>query len=157
MGRFNPSIFTPDWLERNELIGSEDADKARDRGTMVVTRQISRFETDWFVLQVTDQQFSITSNGVLTPGVKDLAVGALSLLPHTPVTALGINFFAHYKIGLISDFHKIGDALAPKNIWKELFPGEDRSAGMIDVTIVIEPFKRGDQPTTPDKKRLTGC
>ena len=154
IGSFNPAIFTPDWLEKHELIGSEDADKAR-QGAMVVAREAAQFETDWFVLQVTPEQFSITSNGALSPGLKDLAVGALTLLPHTPATAMGINFFAHYKLPTTADYHKVGDVLAPKDIWLAHFPGEDRSAGMVDVTIVIEPSKRGEKPKTPDKKRIT--
>jgi len=154
LGAFNPAIFTPDWLEHHKLIGGEDADKAR-QGAIVVSRQISRFETDWFVLQVTDEQFSVTSNGPLAPAIKDLAVGALSLLPHTPVRALGVNFFAHYKMSTTDEYHKVGDVLAPKDIWSAMFAGEERSAGLIDLTIAIEPAKRGDKPKTPDKKRLT--
>ncbi len=154
LGAFNPAILTPDWLEHHKLIGNEDADKAR-QGALVVTRQISRFETDWFVLQVTDEQFSVTSNGPLAPAIKDLAVGALSLLPHTPVRALGVNFFAHYKMTTMEEYHKVGDVLAPKDVWDRLFPGEEQSAGLLDLTIVIEPAKRGDRPKTPDKKRLT--
>ena len=30
IGDFNPAIFTPDWLERNGLIGKDDADAARE-------------------------------------------------------------------------------------------------------------------------------
>ena len=154
LGSFNPAIFTPDWLEQHKLIGAEDAEKAR-QGAIAVTRHVTRFETDWFILQVTDEQFSVTSNGPLTPTIKDLAIGALSLLPHTPVSALGVNFFAHYKMATADEYHKVGDVLAPKEIWKEMFPGEDCAPGMVDVTIVIEPAKRGDKPKTPDKKRIT--
>lgn len=154
VGSFNPPIFTPDWLANHNLIGNEDADKAR-QGAIVITRQLSRFETDWFIFQVTEEQFSITSNGALTPSIKDLAIGALSLLPHTPVRAVGVNFFAHYKITNVDEAHKVGDALVPKDIWKQVFPGENRSVGMVDATVVVEPYKRGDKPKSRDKKQLS--
>jgi len=106
-------------------------------------------------LQVLQEQFSVTSNGPLTPAIKDLAVGALTLLPHTPVKALGINFFAHYRVATAQQYHKIGDVLAPKDIWKKLYPDPNQSAGMIDVTIAIEPAPRGEKPATKDKLNLT--
>ena len=155
VGTFNPPIFTPDWLEHNKLVGSDDADKARQSENIVITRQLARFETDWFVLQITDQQFSLTSKGPLNPAISDLAIGSLSLVSHTPIKALGLNFLAHYKMGTIDEYHKIGDALAPKEVWNALFPGENQSAGLLDVTIVIEPARRGTIPTSSDRKRLT--
>lgn len=154
LGNFNPAIFTPEWLERHKLIGVEDAEKAR-QGQLVISAQASRFETEWFILQVLGDQFALTSNGALTPGIKDLAIGALSLLPHTPVRALGMNFFAHYKMATIADYHEVGDFLAPKEIWHKMFPGDNVSAGMTDVSITIEPVKRGEKPKTPDRKNLT--
>jgi hypothetical protein len=154
LGSFNPAIFTPDWLERYELIGKEDADKAR-QGEIVVTRPLARFETDWFALQAKEDQLSITSNGALSPGLKDLSVGALALLPHTPIRAVGVNFFAHYKLTSIDEYHKIGDVLAPKEIWHRLFPSDKQASGLGNLTITVEPAKRGEKPSTRDKKNIT--
>lgn len=155
VGAFNPAIFTPDWLERNKLIGEDDADAARQLSSLVVSQQVCQFETDWFSLQVLEDRFSLTSKGALTPALKDLAVGIFTLLAHTPITAVGLNFTGHYKLDSEKEYHKVGDVLAPKDIWDKLYPGENESAGMAELTIRIQPCSRGQVPKSGDEKRIT--
>ncbi len=154
-GSFNPAIFSPDWLERNGLIGTLDAEAARKSQSFMVTNQVSLMETDWFTLQVLDNQLSFTSKDALSPAFKDLAVGVLSLVPQTPIAAIGINFMGHFRIATQAEYHKIGDVLAPKKIWNELFPGENISAGVADLTILIEPITRGEAPKSGNAVRIT--
>ena len=142
VGKFNPAIFSPDWLAGNNLIGSEDAKSALQNPSFMITTQMSRFETEWFVLQVLNQQFSLSSKGPISPAIKDLAVHIFSLLPHTPVTALGLNFMAHYKIQTVKDYYKIGDVLAPKTIWDGINFFNEQSTGLESLTIRVDPFKR---------------
>jgi len=155
IGAFNPMIFTPDWLERNELIGQDDANAARQQAGFVVSHDVCQLETDWFALQVIQDRFSLTSKGALNPALKDLAVGIFTLLAHTPVTAAGFNFFGHYKIAGETAYHKIGDTLAPKTIWGTLYPNEDYSFGLAELTVLIQPHLRGEIPTNGDTKRIT--
>lgn len=155
VGAFNPAIFSPDWLERNGLIGAQDAEAARQSPSYIVTHQVSVMETDWFALQVLENQFSLTSKDALSPAIKDLAVGVLSLVPQTPISAVGLNFMGHYRIATEAEYHKIGDVFAPKNIWNELFPSEINSAGVADLTIRIQPVPRGKIPETGDEKRIS--
>lgn len=155
IGAFNPAIFTPDWLERNRLIGQDDADAARQHPSLVVSQQVCQLETDWFVLQVFEDRFSLTSKGALTPAIKDLAVGIFTLLAHTPITAIGLNFTGHYKLDGENEYHRIGDVLAPKDIWGKLYPGENKSFGMAELTILIQPCSRGENPKSGDTKRIT--
>ena len=78
LGDFNPAIFSPDWLEYNKLIGEGDAIAAREGSEsrqMLVSHQVSNFEADWFSLQVLDTQFTLSSKGVISPALKDLAAG----------------------------------------------------------------------------------
>lgn len=145
VGNFNPRIFTVDWLERNELIGPDDAETARQEKEMLVTSQVSRIETEWFLLQVLEQRLSIESRGVVTPKIQDLAIGIFSVLVHLPVGAIGINFDAHYGIGSVDGLHKIGDALAPKGPWHKAYPAETHAAGLERLTIRIDPFPRGGE------------
>ena len=81
VGNFNPPIFSPDWLERNKLIGEDDAEGARNDAGLVISHQISRFDTEWFTLQVLEGQFSLISKGPLQPMLKDLAIGIFTLIP----------------------------------------------------------------------------
>ena len=154
VGRFNPAIFSPDWLERNGLIGKDDADAARDGGqdqSLLVSHQVTGFETEWFVLQVLENRFSLTSKGALSPAFKDLAVGTLQLVPHTPVTAVGLNFLGDFKMASEDDYHRVGDVLAPKDVWKALYP--DEYAGLASLTVRIQ---RGSRQLVEakDEKRI---
>lgn len=146
LGDFNPAIFSPDWLERNSLIGKDDASAAREGQNFIVTHQVSAFETDWFALQVMENQCTLTSKGVLTPALQDLAVGIFQLVPHTPIHAIGLNFMAHYKLATEAEYHQVGDVLAPKEIWKNLFSDADHSAGLANLTIRIQHGARGTPP-----------
>lgn len=155
LGAFNPAILTPDWLERNKLIGQDDADVARQDLSFVVSQQVTQFGTEWFALQVFENRFSLTNKGALTPALKDLAVGIFTLLAHTPVTAVGLNFTGHYKLDGENEYHKIGDVLAPKTIWKRIYPDDNQSSGLAELTILIQPCARGDKPKSADAKRIT--
>jgi hypothetical protein len=154
VGSFNPAIFTPDWLEQHKLIGSGDADYARTAENLLVSHQVTVCETEWFALQVLENQFSLTSKGALSHAFQDLAESMASLVPHTPVTALGLNFLGHYKLATEAEYHRVGDVLVPKNIWSELFDPNTEAAGMADVTVRIQHAKRGEQVTDPDELRI---
>lgn len=154
VGSFNPAIFSPDWLERNNLMGSGDAEAARQNSRLVVSHELSVVVTDWFSLQALPNQLALASNGPVTPALADLAVGICTLLPHTPVTATGLNFFGHFKMTNVAEFHKVGDSLVPKGIWGEAFP--NKRAGLADLTVKLQ-VKDGDpkDPVTKDEIRLT--
>ena len=155
-GDFNPAIFTPDWLERNNLIGPEDANEARQSQSIVVTRQVSVVETDWFVLQVLEEQMTLSSKGALSPTLKDLAVSIFSLVAQTPVRAFGMNFFGDYKMATVADYHKVGDVLAPKDIWHKIFPPNDFNTGMMNLVMRVTPGARElGNPTSNDHKNVT--
>src|SRR5260221_3519734 len=148
VGTFAPAIFTPDWLERHQLIGSDDAVAARSRDDFVLTQQVSQFQTDWFQLQVLQNQFVVANKGALAPTLRDLSAGVFSLLPELPITAIGLNFFAHYRFSDIAECHRLGDTLAPKDIWAEMYPlGDNQSIGLLDLTMAVLPHKRGDRQT----------
>lgn len=157
VGDFNPAIISPDWLERNGLIGADDADTAREGSQgrqMIVSHQVSTFETEWFTLQVLEDRFSLTSKAVLSPAFKDLAIGIFQLVPHTPVIAVGLNFLGHFKLPNVDDYYRLGDVLAPKDIWETLYPSESNSAGLMEINIKIQPAPRGEQPKTKDEKHI---
>jgi hypothetical protein len=157
VGSFNPPVLTPGWLEANKLIGSGDAEFAMQNESLAITPEISRFETEWFTVQILKQQFALMSKGPVTPALKDLLVGIFTLLPHTPVTAIGLNSIAHYRIGTTADYHMIGDVLAPKEIWNTFYPESKRqNVGLESITMVINPSERGVPTAATDRvKRIT--
>ncbi len=156
VGDFNPAIFSPDWMERNKLIGKDDADSVREgrQGKpLLISHQVATFETKWFALQVLENQFSLTSKDALSPAFKDLAVSIFQLVPHTPVSAVGLNFLGHYKLASEDEYHRVGDVLAPKGIWEELYP--DAMPGLADLTVRIQRGSRGEPLKTKDEKRIS--
>lgn len=151
VGSFNPAIFSPDWLLSRKLIGSGDCDAAQQAGSLIVTSQVSAFETDWFHLQVVDNQFSLTSKGALTPAIRDLAQGIFETVPHTPVTAVGLNFLGHFKMATEEDYHLVGDTLAPKAVWREIYDQNTFDVGLADMQVFVYRAKRGQSPDSPDR------
>lgn len=155
IGDFNPAIFTPDWLESQQLLGAADAQSARDDKTLVISHQVTRFETEWFILQVLEQQFSITSKGNVSDGLKDVVAGVFTLLSHTPIKAIGINTTAHFKIHTEETYQKIGNVLAPKDIWSSIF-SKNVHLGMETLSIRIQPVnEEGGFVGNGDTKLIT--
>ena len=154
VGAFNPAIFSPDWLERNKLIGQDDAENTKKEKSLLISQQITVLETEWFALQILENKFSLTNKGAVTPAFKDLAVGILSLVPHTPITAIGLNFLAHFRLGSEAEYFKIGDVLAPKSIWNSLYPDKN-SAGLGNLTIRVQDAERGQTPRSNNEKRIS--
>lgn len=155
LGSFNPAIFSPDWFEKNQLIGTQDADVARQFPNLIVSHQVTSFETEWFGLQVLENRFTLTSKAAVTPAFRDLALGIFTVLSQTPVSALGLNFAGHYKIKDAADYHKIGDVFAPKDIWNELFPPDKNACGLANLTIRVQYAPRGTAPENGDQANIT--
>lgn len=159
VGAFNPAIFSPDWLEARELIGSGDAEVARTNKSLIVSSQVATIQTNWFALQVLENQFSLTSQGALSPGFRDLALGVMTLLPHTPISAVGLNFMGHFKMGSPAEYNKIGDRLVPKAVWNELFHEENNHVGVQMLTVSVQKIKReadgGLTPLISDRKNIS--
>jgi hypothetical protein len=153
VGSINPPIISLDWLQYNGLIGSGDAEAARARPDYTVSRQVTRFQTGVASVQALENQLSITSTGPVTPALCDLATGIFDLLPHTPVSAIGLNFVAHYKTEDRTTYHRVGDVLAPKDIWNNIFPGKFN--GLSDLTIVVQDGTRDNLAARPDLQRIS--
>ena len=155
LGPFSPGVFTPDWLENSKLIGATDAEHARTSKDFVVSNEVTNIVSESFRLQVTQDRLLVENVGVLTPAVRDLVSGILRLHDKLPIRAVGLNFLAHFKIDNIDDYHRVGDAFAPKKIWETVFTEKPLSFGMTDVAMRIAPFERGDLVTHEDEQRVT--
>jgi hypothetical protein len=116
LGSFNPAIFHPIWFKANELIKTEEADKAK---LEITNPAISIFQVEWFRLQVETQRFLIqTESETHFELLSDLVIGTFSLLEHTPVSAMGLNRVMHFKMDSEKSWHAFGDKIAPKDVWK---------------------------------------
>lgn len=155
VGAFNPAIFSVDWLEKQNLLGKQDAEGARHADNYLVTKEVATVETEWFVLQVLKDRLTINSKASLHPGIVDLVVGVLCLLAHTPVNAVGLNFSAHYRMESVDDYHRVGDLAAPKEVWHQFFPSDSHAIGLMNLTLRINRGSRDEMRTGGDCINLT--
>ncbi|SHM59185.1 hypothetical protein [Cryptosporangium aurantiacum] len=146
-GAFNPAIFSPLWLQNVGLIGETEFEAAVLDG---ISRDFAIFSVDWLNLQVLPDSIQLrTEVAEETERMRDVAIGILRALPHTPLSALGINRIAHFDAENEERWHAIGDRLAPKKVWSSAlkFPAT-RSVSIIggragnyggSVTVTVEP------------------
>lgn len=117
VGRFNPSIFHPQWFARVDLLPKEEADNAE---LHIGSPDIIGFGTDWFNCQVTLDRFQVsTLRSDMEEPLRDLVVGTLQVLTHVPITACGLNVDAHRSTRTEQQWHALGHTLTPKSFWSE--------------------------------------
>ena len=78
LGSFNPKIFQPEWFARHKLLPEEQAATAEVK---VITQQLSQFETEQVILQVTTDRFTAATKVNAHPlPLSDIVQGTFSLL-----------------------------------------------------------------------------
>jgi hypothetical protein len=130
VGSLNPAIFHPEWFVRQGLLSLGEADRAE---TVVISPQVADVRFPDFGLQVLPGRLSVrTSDVSKAPRIHDLIIGILTKLSHTPVSAVGLNQSLHIATEGEENWHKIGDALAPKGlIWGKLY----ERPGLLNISI----------------------
>jgi hypothetical protein len=116
VGSFNPAIFQPAWLSKQQLIRPEEADDAK---IALIQAEAAAFSTEWFQLQVLPDRFQLSCTDPRQYGpLRDLAIAIFAILPHTPVKALGLNRHFHFEMPTLESWHAVGHCLAPKEPWE---------------------------------------
>jgi len=64
-----------------------------------------------------------------------------------------LNFTGHFKLRNQNDYHRVGDALAPKDIWNELYP--EHHAGLANLTIRLQQGTRANPGKTNDQQNIS--
>jgi hypothetical protein len=148
-------MFHPNWLSVNGLITREAAQYAIDRNSesaLVVSAQFTSFVADWLTVQVRQEQMILSIVEVaLEEDLRDFADGIMSLVPETPIDAMGINFLVHYRILSEAQWHAFGDLFLPKDVWESVIPSgpwverkDGARVGLRNMTVEVQ---RGeDQP-----------
>ncbi len=116
LGQFNPAIFQPSWFGAEGLIGATEAENAT---VEIVHQQVSDFTADWLHVQVTRDRLLVrTERESHFEPLRDLLVGTLTLLRHTPSAALGVNHDTSLAFGNRDSFDKFGWTLVPPTNWE---------------------------------------
>lgn len=130
VGSFNPTIFNPDWLYRHDLISQADIEGAN---VELIHRDISKFSTSWFAIDVLQDRFlARTNDESCFLLLRDLIVSIFSILNQTPVKQMGMNINFDLSFRDEGLWHKLGDTLAPKDIWNKSLPSR---VGLITLTV----------------------
>lgn len=121
IGSFNPTIFQPRWLGAQNLIRAEEAEHAN---IATIQSECTDFTTEWFHVQVLQNRFQIVCTDPRQYGpLRDLVAGMFVILPHTPVTAVGMNRHFHFEMSSEKVWHELGHLLAPKEFWNPILDG----------------------------------
>lgn len=115
-GRFNPMIVSPGWLVQEGLIAKPEDDEIK---VEAIVPHASIFEVGWLRCELIDDQLRVvTQDPEEFEPLRDVAVGILRVLHHTPVSLIGLNYDAHYQVSSVESWHELGDKLAPKEYWE---------------------------------------
>lgn len=147
IGSFNPRIFHPSWFAKQGLIQEEEAERAVNP-EMVITADVAIFSIGWLRVQVQAERLEMaTTQPPYYEALRDLIVGTFKVLRHTPIRMFGIHRMAHHRSADHEQWHTVGHALAPKQIWESVLhqPGlhslviqgkrDDGYVGAINVTV----------------------
>lgn len=137
LGQFNASIFQPAWFASEGLIKKREAE---DATIELIRKGISAFSLEWCNILANQDRFQITTTQESAHElVRDLVVGAFSLLRHTPIKQMGINRDSHYRVESRERWHDFGHTLAPKEHWKGILD----SPGLMGMTMEERPRRDG--------------
>jgi len=123
LGNFNPAIYHPEWLEKFKILPIQEIQWAEGEktemkeipyknGTLVlkkipplmVTPDLTELFFPSLRLTVNSERFECSTEERRNFSlVKDVVIKIFSLLSHTPIKAVGINFHAHWKFKDPSD------------------------------------------------------
>lgn len=117
VGNFNPLIFQPEWLAANEIIGSREANLAREGGLEVLLPQVLILNLANLRLEVSLDRFAATAIEAPVVAARDFAAKCFRLLSHTPVRQVGINHTTVFRARRREDWDLMGDTLARKDVW----------------------------------------
>ena len=151
VGTFNPSIFQPSWFAQEELVRRAEADVAK---LEIIHTEVTVFETEWFRLEATRDRLIVRSaRESHFEALRDLVVGTLDLLRHTPTGVLGVNHDIVIQCPSREAFDQLGWTLAPRDNWLPVLerPGVARLHEMGQrtdgfegyVQVIVEPILDG--------------
>ncbi|MFH0825577.1 MAG: hypothetical protein V2B18_22715 [Pseudomonadota bacterium] len=128
-GNFNPPIFHPSWFALNGLLRDGETKEA---SIQIIHPSVAVFSAEWLEINVVQDRFeAATTQGSHFEALRDLVVGILTVLNHTPVRMMGINHTFVYDLQSEEMWHKAGHTLVPEKYWESLLD----QPGMRSLTI----------------------
>lgn len=118
IGNFNPAIFHPEWFERFKILPPQEIQWAegsnipkeeiqykgrkliiQENPSLIVTPQFAHLPFQSLQIDVSQERFDCKAAQRKTfPLIKETTLKIFSLLKHTPIRVLGINFEGHWRL-----------------------------------------------------------
>lgn len=119
LGSLNPGIFHPEWFRRQDILSPQDADAAEIK---IVSPEVTEVLFLDMKLDVFPNRLVLeTFDASRAEKLQDIVLNVLAKLPHTPITACGLNNTIQFDLADEGYWHKIGHILAPKElIWNSV-------------------------------------
>ena len=118
LGDFNPAILQPLWFSVNGLVPEAEA---KDADVDVIHKQFASFAMGGIRVQVDGSRLGVTAEeSPQGPILRDLVLGTLSVLEHTPLKAIGLNRDMVFLMETDEAWHEVGDRLVPKGDWEQI-------------------------------------
>lgn len=118
LGRWNPALFVPRWFADVGLLPNEEVDAAN---LSIVHEEIAQFDVGWLALRVTRDRFLASTSQIgHAEALRDLVVGTLELLTHTPTQVVGVNHDFLFTFKDRESFDSFGWALVSPKQWPQL-------------------------------------
>lgn len=119
------------------MIPDDDLDMAN---VEFVNHDLSKFSLAWLSFEVIRNKLvASTIDPSKFEPLRDLIISVFDILDHTPIKNMGMNLNVDYAIEKEEVWHKIGDILAPKEVWKKTLP-----EGRIGLTRISVQTERND-------------
>jgi hypothetical protein len=139
IGQFNPTIFSPAWMEKIGLVTAEDIESAT---VNVIHPDITAFTVGPFGFDSRQDRFAVeTRKQPLVQALDAARVLFGDQLPHTPISGFGINYFEHFRLDSPKRRLALGRSLAPLEPWRDwgVEMGKldhELTSGVVDLTMV---------------------
>lgn len=128
-GHFNPAIFHPSWFALHDLMRRQEIEAAK---VQIVHPDAAVFMAEWLEINVVRDRFqAATSQESYYEPLRDLVIGVINLLSHTPLRVMGLNRDFQYRLQSEDVWHNVGHRLVPKQDWESVL----ERPGMASLTV----------------------
>lgn len=118
VGKFNPSIFQPRWFSSMGLLRADEAEGAEASERVITHPDVAEFSADWLNVLCMRERLQVqTRHQGRYQELRDLVIGVLKLLEHTPTHAVGLNRDMHWTFETPEESERLLELLAPTNRW----------------------------------------
>jgi hypothetical protein len=119
LGSLNPGIFHPEWFRRQEILSAQNAEEAKIK---IISPEVTEILFLDMKLDVFPNRLVLeTLDASRAEKLQDILLNIIAKLPHTPITACGLNNTIQFDLNDEKYWHRIGHTLAPKDlIWNDV-------------------------------------